>query len=65
MNAAVAQDKIACREHDKAVLREQLDTLADQMAALDARKAKRPRHSSRSATGTQNWRLLRRTGSSL
>ncbi len=39
VNAAVAQDKIACLEHDKAVLREQLDTLADQMAALDARKA--------------------------
>ena len=39
VNAAVAQYKIACLEHDKAVLREQLDTLADQMAALDARKA--------------------------
>ena len=39
VNAAVAQDKIPCLEHDKAVLREQLDTLADQIAALDARKA--------------------------
>ena len=35
VNAAVAQDKIACLRHDKAVLREQLDTLAVEAALKD------------------------------